>query len=926
MKPHPFRALQRRIPSRLLTAFLSVLAAAQAAAANGALNGKIADATTNMPLSGALVSLAGTNLETSANSAGEFALTDLPPGSYTARISFLGYEPRDYPITVIDGQPATLIAKLGGGAKGDVVELGAFVVQGQRGGQARALNEQRTSESLVNILASDDLGRFPDQNAAEALQRVVGVSLTRDEGEGQTVQVRGVEENLNSTSWNGVSLPGTRGGREALLDMIPSDLLDTLEVSKVFTPDMEGQGIGGRVNIKTLTAFSREGRIVRLSGEGQYSDASSRWGHRFSATYGDKFADDKWGFLASATYSDRSLHSTGLSVASWATKNNFLIPGGAVNFDQIDTRRVRDGLNTSLDFRPSAGNAFYVRGIFTRLRNSRLRLRDTFQNNAAATTPTTDRTGTVTARPMVINMQSLREDSRTWTVFAGGEHQWSSLKLDYMASFSRGEITPTTIPVPFTSANTSWSYDLNDYSRPVFTGPGLALQPSAYNAASYKWQHDFKHENEYTAEANLRRAMEIRQYHGYWKTGAKYRAKHKVNDQNQESWNVITPGSMTLADVAAYAPVAGSSFATIDPRDYSVSGKIDEFFRSNPTKFRLDAAASDQDRVLNDFIDDENVLAGYAMGGIDIGALGLVAGARVERSMFESQGWKTVGSNLATLERIRADKDYTAVLPSVVGKYRFTPRLLARFSWTGTQARPKFGNSNFNVTINENTGVWSMGNPNLKPYRAENWDASLEFYPKSLGVISAAIFYKDIKDFVTTQTIVGGAPDGADVRMPVNGKTAYVHGVELEWQQQFRMLPSPLDGLGLYANYTLTDSESTYANLATPRKEVFTNISKRMANLSLAYEKYGAFLRVSANYRSEYLTSVNVNPLNDQFVPSQWRLDASANYRVTKNITWFAEALNLLNTPQETHIRNTGALVSTSYYSWALNTGIKYKY
>src|ERR1043166_7141891 len=99
----------------------------------------------------------------------------------------------------------------------------------------------------------------------------------------------------------------------------------------------------------------------------------------------------------------------------------------------------------------------------------------------------------------------------------------------------------------------------------------------------------------------------------------------------------------------------------------------------------------------------------------------------------------------------------------------------------------------------------------------------------------------------------------------------------MEWQQQFRMLPSPFDGLALYANYTITDSEATYSNLATPRKEVFTNISRRMANLSVAYEKYRVFLRASANYRSEYLTSVNVNPLNDQYVPSQWRLDASAH-------------------------------------------------
>jgi TonB-dependent receptor len=893
----------------------SVESPAGVGAISGLVTGSIADA----PLAGALVTLVGIDKVATTNSEGRFQIGALTAGTHTLRVSYLGFEPKDVSVEIVAQRTTPIEIQLGT----ETITLSRFVVEGQRGGQARALNEQRTSENLKNILASDEFGRFPDQNAAEALQRIVGVSLVRDEGEGQTIRVRGIEENLNHTSLNGVSIPGTRGGREVLLDSIPSDLLDTIEVTKVFTPDMEGQGIGGAINLKTLTAFSREGRIARISAEGQYNDGSERWGKKFSATIGEKFGGNKWGLLASGSYSDRYLHTSGLSVASWTTKNNFLIPGGAVNLDEVDARRTRDGFNMSLDFRPDDQNSFYARGVFTRFRQRRLRVRTTFQNNAASTTPTSDRTGTVTGRPVVINLQSLSEESKTWSTTVGGEHQWPVMKLDYAASYSRGQLYLEPVPAPFNSGNTSWTYDLTDHERPKFTGAGLAQQPAAYNATTYKWEHGFKHEIEITAEANLRREAEIAGHRGYVKAGAKYREKRKVNDDNQETWNV---NGVTLASITDYTRAEGSSFATVNPRDYSINARFDTYFHENPARFTYDTDVSGRDNILGDFVDHEDVAAGYAMAGVNIGKLGLVGGVRVEHTMFESRGWKTIGNNLATLERIKASKDYTGVMPSIVGRYRFSPRLQGRFSWTGTQSRPKFSNSAYSVTINENTGVWSQGNPNLDPYRASNWDASFEFYPRSLGIISAGIFHKDIKDFIATETIVGGAPDGRDVRMPVNADAARVTGVELEWQQHFRMLPSPLDGLGVYANLTVTDSEANYTNLAIPRTEIFTNTSKRMSNLALTYEKYGAFVRVSANYRSEYLATVNVDPNNDQFVPSQWRLDVSASYRLTPRLTWYAEGINLNDTPNITQIRETRGVLTAQYYSWSANTGLRVRF
>ncbi|MBL9206045.1 MAG: TonB-dependent receptor plug domain-containing protein, partial [Opitutaceae bacterium] len=330
--------------------FSAVFAGAQTE--SGALGGRITD-TKGDPLSGALVTLKENGREASTTRGGEYFFAGLPAGVYTASVSYLGLPSKEISVTIAAGVESTLMVKLGE----DVLVLEAFQVEGQRSGQARALNEQRASGNLRNIVSSDAAGRFPDQNAAESMQRIAGVSLERDQGEGRFISVRGVDPDLNNTQLNGVSIPASQeDSRKVNLDVFPTDILDSIEVVKAVTPDMDGDAIGGSVNIKTQTAFSSDQRILRASVEGGYSDLVDKWGYKYSVTYGDKFKDGKLGFLVSYSASKRQFGSNGREADDnpWVAKGGFIVPGGDLQHREYNIIRWRSGLSFSLDYRPDS--------------------------------------------------------------------------------------------------------------------------------------------------------------------------------------------------------------------------------------------------------------------------------------------------------------------------------------------------------------------------------------------------------------------------------------------------------------------------------------------------------------------------------------------------------------------------------------------
>lgn len=886
----------------------------------GSVSGRVTDGI-GLPLSGAQVTVVGVNREASTNRDGTFLVGNVPPGNQILRVSYLGLPSKDTPLMVTSGVGPSVRVKLGD----DVVQLETYRVEGQRAGQARALNEQRTSSNLRNIVAADTIGRFPDQNAAETMQRITGVSLERDQGEGRFISIRGVDPDLNNTQLNGVNIPASQeDNRKVNLDVFPTDILDSIEVVKAITPDMDGDAIGGSVNVKTQTAFSADGRILRGSAEGQYNGLKDSWGYKYSAAWGDKFLDNKLGLLASWSTAKKIFGSNGRETDNnpWVAdpaNGGFIEPGADIQHREYDVTRWRTGASFSLDYRPDTENRHFMRGVYSRFSDYENRFRTRFRGAPSRTTPTSNTTGNVTGSRIQIDLKDRYEDNKVWSLSSGGERKRDGWEIDYLAAWSLARLLDRhrTQPV-FRTGSTSYTYNISNPQNPIFTGVGPGLDPSSYSFNGWALDRGFNEEQEWTLATNFKRAAKFGGHNGHYKFGAKYRAKSRTVDISSDAV-VLASGSLPLTNFARFSPRgAGATIPSIAPTTFRT------FYESNPNRFAINANDTAINAAIEDYGMDEDILSTYAMAEATLGKLALVGGVRVEATDFSSRGFSVADGNAASIAATAASRRYTTWLPGVVARYDFSKRSVGRASITTTLARPKpLDSSSSRVVVDDDV---FRGNPRLKPYQSRNFDASFEYYPDALGVFSVGVFHKDIRDFIYSEVLPGGGINGGSLTTPLNGDSATVTGLEVEWQRQFTSLPSPFDGLGLFANLTLTDSESELGGRRRGEKVPFLNQSKAIYNLALSYEKYGFFLRASLNHRSRYLTLLGTSTSGDQYSLDHSQLDISTNYKISPRYIIYAEVLNATEEPYRAVFNGTNGLRKFEYYSRTANVGVKFNF
>lgn len=726
---------------------------------------------------------------------------------------------------------------------------------------------------------------------------------------------------------NGVNIPASHeDSRAVMLDVFPADLLDTIEVVKAITPDMDGDAIGGSVNLKTQTAFSSPGRIMRVSAEGQYNELTGKWGHKASVVWGDKFSDGKLGVLIALSDNKRYFGSNGsetddnpwVSDASATPGTFYLTAGGDIQHREYVINRLRRGINLSVDFKPTADDSYYFRGVYSHFSDYENRFRTRFRGRPSNAVPTSDATGTITGRPIVVDLKDRTEDNNVFSYSAGGENRRGEWTIDYFASFARAELVdPFRYQPAFQSANTTWNYDLTNPQRAVFTGTGTTLAPAAFRFTSWALDNGLNVEDEWTLNLNVKRDMIFGDHRGHLKAGAKYRAKARSVNIGSTAVIPTAANTLTLANVARTSSRGVTpTFASVNPTAFR------GYYAANPGQFGIDAGKTLLNDTIEDYETDENIFAIYGMGDVTLGKVTLIAGARMESTEFKNRAWSVEDEDPATLARTSASRSYTNFLPSLIGRYDFSSRVVGRASVTSTLARPKFLDASASRATEDDDVT--QGNPKLKPYRSTNWDASMEFYPKSLGVITVGVFHKDIQDFIFSQVIAGGAPNGINsLTTPLNGDSAKVTGLEADFQQQFTFLPSPFDGFGIYANLTLTDSESILGGSRQGEKVPFLNQSKKLGNLALSYEKYRFFARVSLTHRSRYLSLIGASTAGDQYVEDHSQIDISTNYKFSQRFTVYAEFLNVTNEPYSAVYNVTKGMRKAEFYSWSANVGVK---
>ena len=927
--------LYRHFTSGLLLVMSVVPTLLAQSAATGSIAGRVTDAKSRLALSGARVTVTGTALETFVAQGGDYVLVNVPAGARSVVVSYVGYPEATQLVTVAAGGVATADVAVGD----STVRMEKFVIAGSAVGAARAINQQRAADTLTNLVAADDIGRFPDQNAAESIQRIPGVALYRDQGEGRFIVVRGIKPDLNTVQLNGVSVATPdRGNRTLPLDVIPSDALGAIEVAKVATPDKEMDGLGGRVDLKTRSAFDLKERQVQFSAQGQYNDLRDRLSGKFNGTYADTFNDGRIGVIFSPTWQNRRMGSDNFEVGgAWTLRPVPGAPGQTaffnndINYRAYDLTRTRYGANGAIEFKPDRETAFFVRGLYSSFTDAEIRQITTIPFSEGTLTALTPTSATVTGvRREAKQLRVRAKEQEVYTVSAGGEMTRGMWQLDGRAAYGEGtENRPENVTIFRKAARgTDWTYSFaNGIYNPVVTqtaGTSIS-EPASFNEFNRLRSAPANgYEKEFNVGGNARNRFTVAgSLPAYVKVGAQFRAKEK--QQEVEQINFTATPTYTFQSLAEPQTAADYGYLT-GPR--LSAAKFTSAFIDNKGAYvgTRDVITS----LGSDWTANEDVTAVYAMGGVTMDRLNLMAGARYEHTKFETQGnvIKTVGTAITPTPGTRG-RTSDNFLPGLYLTYNLAPKTVARAAWSNTYARPSFAENALRRTINDDTRLVTESNPGLKALTSMNWDASIEHYFASLGSVSAAVFHKDIKNFTYQRTLPGAdASTGYDLSTFANGDRGQITGLELAYQQQFTSLPAPFNGLGVFSNYTIATSSANFPT-RPGEKLPFIGQSRRIGNVALTYEQNGFFIRAAVNFRSPRLREdepLGANVAEDRYVDYFTQVDLTTSYKLSPRWELFGEVLNVTNEAFRVHFaESAGRFTQLEEYGISANFGVRWK-
>lgn len=954
-----------RLARPVLAAGCIWIATTRALAADGRVVGRVSDAATQAALPGAEVTVAGSSARAVTGPDGSFTLS-LPPGEYQLSSYYLGYPAQTIPVVVADG--ASVPAKFTLGSS-EVVTLETFTVEGSREGQARALNQQRTSQNLVNIVSADLAGQFPDKTIADAVKRLPGVTVETDTdtggSEGRYISIRGLNADFNAVSINGVraAVSDFSGlSRRVPLDVVSAKSADQIVVTKALRPDQDGDGIGGAVDITTRSPFDREGYYLTLEGAIGYSaladDYSSSYPHNdpsteFSAAFSSPVGTEgKQGIALSVNFRDRAFVKQRVSTTGWRTD----VDTGAYRplgialqhfYDDVTAR----GLTGTYEWRPSNDVRFRLDASYSDRETERGRDRQVVNYGTPDAAGAviegdtfvrfTNSTGTSGAtRRIERNVRQFFEEQGLLNATLRGDITAGAWTFTPLLGVNLGTFDgdpDRDVSARFRSSRGTLTYSANGY-LPGFSTTAPRNDPANYFLNSLDRGTSSVEDLGLTGALDAEREATFLGGEGSWKFGLKTNAFEREYDKTE---NYFFRNSVDIPDIYADQALAGYG------PERTLDGAYDYGFFIDPDQVRdiantpgtLDEPAVDNRLrgLANSYEATEDVNAGFAQGEFTWGQLTALAGARVELTRVEFSGHSGTTNGIGDVVSVTpytASNDYVDVLPGLHLRYEQTKNLIYRFAVTRSLARPRLSDLNPGTFQDNDLLEITRGDVDLEPTRSTNFDLGAEYYFARAGVLSAGLFYKDMSDnvYTTRSFITGGPLDGYTVVSRANAKGASVQGFELGYDQQFTFLPAPFDGLGAFVNYTFADSEvdtglAQFANVDLP---LFNQVENTV-NAGLFYEKGGFRTRVSLLYRSESLTELSTDVTTNDYDPKLSRylaptttLDITASYRFLKHWQVFTEFSNVLDEAGKAYDGTEARMDYNEITDWTALVGLRW--
>jgi TonB-dependent receptor len=943
--------------ARLIATAAVAMAGFSGAATAGELLGQVTDQAGAQSLEGALVEVVELRRTEESAIDGRFRFADVPAGEYTLRVRYAAAAPYTQRVTVPQIGSVSVDVALAG-VSGDE----EILVIGQRASLASAISRQRASDTIESVLTRDGIGQFPDQNVAEAVRRAPGVNVLNDQGEGRFVAVRGLSPDLNAASINGVRVTAPEADvRSVALDVIPSDLIESIEIQKSLTPDMDADSLGGSINIQTTRGFDRREPLLAFRAEGSYNDLNGEWSPRYSVDYSRAFGN--LGVAGGLSFTNRQFATDNIEADGWSEEGGVVF-ANEMQYRDYDVERTRIGGSLSLDYRVGNETTLFARGLHSVFEDHEFRGRLTFEMDDE------DPTGTATSASFVSDddndarirverdMKDRFEEQTISSLLFGGLSEVNGWTLRYEASSSfaeeqeRGSLDPINFRRNFDDlGELAVTFDYSNWRRPGFdvtTGEALFLDPSEYefNDVERTTVSDSQDE-ELAFRFDIAREFALASGGTFeFQFGARERQREKTFNADIDFFE---NDALTLAD---FVGRASYGLAAIDP--LPSPGAFGSFFRNNFAGFERAVIDSAFDSLVSDYSVEEDITAAYVMGRFDRGPLRAIAGLRIERTqqdvrgnlveLVEDGGTYTGGGALVEDDGDRVfvtpigfDRDYTNWLPSLNLRYEPVDDVVLRLGAYRSVLRPRPGQIAPRFLVEQNDGgdrEGEFGNPALEPYTAWNYDLTAEWYFGSNAVFQGGLFYKEIRNFIVELEADGGPDDPFggvfngvaydEAVIPVNGDDATVFGFELGYAQALDFLPGILGGMVLSANYTYTDSEGSVFGRTIP----LPASSENTYNITLGYDQGPLDVRFAVAYRDGYLDELGGDADEDRLVEDHIQYDLTVKYDLNDQIQLYTEFVNLSDEPYVAYQRGPSGprLLQYEEYSWTGKLGVRARF
>jgi TonB-dependent receptor len=943
---------------------------ALAQAGKGTIAGRVADSS-NGALIGARVTVQPVGVSVVSDARGQFFISDLDPGSYTITITYVGFAPFTQTVAVTAGQAASLEAKL----EVESQNLKVLVTAERPSAEAEAVNRERTADNIVQVLPSEVIRSLPNANMADALGRLPSVTIERDEGEGKYVQVRGTEPRLTNTTIDGINVPSPESGvRQIKFDAIPADIVESVEINKTLQANMDGDGIGGSVNLVTKTAGERP--TMNISGMGGYTPIQGGRGLvETTGTVGKRFGVSKrLGTLIGGSYdwNGRGIDDTEPvpDIANLGT------PSQARHFDTADIReyqyyRSRWGLAGSADYKPSDGSTIYIRGLYSDFHNYGDRwvysLKDNTQgillggSNGCAVDPTTGLTTQPCTGVPSSNVQQRRPDYAIGSVLLGGKHvlttTWYTWDLSVSRSSQVGQVGNNNASFGATNLSTS-----NCQNTPTTTNNFYIPQWSpacfteAYNPSNYTLS-DVSVNKGMTAQLNLQATGAMaKRYHlgsrlATIEIGGKFRNAHKFDNEFVLDW---TPNAATISMTQFPSKFTNNNYYggayKLGPNP--LFPDIFSFVQANLSQFTATSTAGGNPANF-DLI--EKVSAGYVMQTLDISSRWrLVAGVRFEGTNLDTSSFQTTttcngtvtatgcsGTTSTSSGFVKANGSYVRVLPSASLRYALTSNTNLRLAYGRGLSRPNPQDIAQAMTIDStvNPNQVSLGNPNLKPEMADNVDVLVEHYINPFGMITAGYFYKNLVDPIVTHrcgppTVCPTPFAGDIVTQPLNAGSAWINGFEAAFLQHLTFLPGAFSGLGISANYGYTASRASLGPdfQRTDHPRLLRN-APHTWNISPTYDRGRVSARIGLSYNAANIAGYGFSdgayggitgPFGDNYFYAHLQFDAQGSVRMSRGLSFVIYGLNINNEVFGFYNGSPQFMVQREYYRPTIAAGFRW--